>query len=69
MEWQKNQQFHHLKGTKDNQQVVHVLAKDVAKNYSPQTRCALAVAAGIETKNHLQYIQFKLNKIQLIKNN
>lgn len=69
MEWQKNQQFHHLKGTKDNQQVVHVLAKDVAKNYSPQTRCALAVAAGIETKDHLDNpihhnLQFKLNKIQ-----
>ena len=65
MEWLKNQQSHHLKRTKDNQQVVHVHATGVDKNFSPQTRCALAVAAGIETKNHhLQYIQFKLNKIQ-----
>lgn len=68
MEWQKNKQFHHLKRTKDNQQAAHVHAKGVAKNFSPQTRCALAVAAGIETKNHLQYIiinpQFKINKIQ-----
>ena len=50
MEWQKNQQSHHLKRTKDNQQAVYVHAKGVAKSFSPQTRCALAVAAGIETK-------------------